>query len=91
VLEAILDPLHRAFQAQRDPGDQHLLGVEHHHLRPESAADEGRDHAHLAFGKAKHRRQPVADEDRRLGGVPDRQLFRLVVPVGDDSPRFHRV
>ena len=47
VLLAILGPLHGAAQPYRRPRDQHLLRVEHHDFRPETAAYERRDHAHL--------------------------------------------
>ena len=47
---------------------------------PESAADEGGNHLHLRFGQAEHAGQAVADGNRRLGRVPDRQLFALRIP-----------
>ena len=90
VLLAILDPLDRALELDRHPGDDDLLLVEHHDLRPEAAADEGRDDPDLVLGQPEHGGETVADRDRRLGGVPDRQPLGARVPVGDDTPVLHR-
>ena len=49
VLAAVAHPLDRPQQPQREPGDQHFFGVEHHDLRAEAAADERRHHPHLVL------------------------------------------
>jgi hypothetical protein len=90
VLGAILDPFDRPVQSDRQPGQQHLLGIEHHDLGAEAAADERRHHPHLALGHPQHGGQAVADHHRRLGGVPYRQPLGLGVPIGDDAARLDR-
>ena len=83
------------FEPDRHPGQQHFLGIEHHDLRAEAAADERRDHPHLALAQAQHAGQAVADEHRRLRGVPHRQLVGAAshcattprVSIGEDAPR----
>src|SRR6202034_4933920 len=37
-----------------------------------------------------HSGKPVAQEDRRLGGVPYGELVGAAVPIGDDAARFDR-
>jgi hypothetical protein len=81
VLRAVLDPLHRPAELDRHPGNQHLLGVEHHDLRAEAAADEGRDDPHLALREPEHRREAVADHHWRLRGVPDGEAIGFLVPL----------
>ena len=89
VLLAVLDPLDGAAEAHGDPGNEDLFRIEHHDFGAEAAADKGRNHAHLLFGEAEHRGKPVADGDRRLGGVPDGQLLVAWVPAGHDAAVFH--
>ncbi len=81
MLEPVLDPFHRTVEPHRDPRQRHLFRVEHHDLRPEAAADERRDHAHLPLAEAEHRGKAVANEHRRLRGVPDRHLVGAGVPL----------
>ena len=90
MLQPVLDPFDRPVQLHRRPGQQHFLGVEHHDLRPETAADEGRDDADLAFVEAKHAGKAVADEYRRLRGVPDRHLAGARVPLRDHAAGLDR-
>ena len=90
MLEPVFDPLDRAVEFFRRPGDHHLLGVEQHDLRPEAAADERRNHAHLPLVEAEHRGEPVAQEHRPLCRVPHRELVAAGVPVGDDAARLDR-
>ena len=44
----------------------------------------------MALGETEHGGNAVANWDRRLRGVPHRQLFALGVPTGDDAAVFHR-
>ena len=71
-------------------GSSHLLRIEQHDLRPEAAADERRDHPHLALAEAQHAGEPVAQEDRRLGGVPHGELAGARIPAGHDAARLDR-
>ena len=41
VLFAVFDPFHRTFELHGQPGQDHLFGVEHHDLGPESAPHKG--------------------------------------------------
>jgi hypothetical protein len=66
MLQPVFDPLHRPVQVARSPGDQHLLRIEHHDLRPEAATDCRSDDAHLALGEAEHRGEAVADHNGSL-------------------------
>ena len=94
MLEPVLDPFDRPVELHRHPRQQHLLGIEHHDLRAEAAADERRDHPHLPLAQAQHAGEPVAQEHRRLGRVPDRELIGARVPlattprvsIGDEMP-----
>ena len=90
VLEPVLDPLHRPAEAHRDPGKEHFVRIEHHDLGAEAAADERGDDPNLRLGEAQHGGEPVADRDRRLGGVPDGQLGRALVPVCQNPAVLHR-
>ncbi len=81
MLEPVLDPFHRTIELHRDPRQCDFFRVEHHHLRPEAAADERRDDADLMLAEAEHRRKPVANEHRRLRGVPDRHLVGAGIPL----------
>jgi len=81
MLQPVLDPFDRPVQPHRHPRQQHLLGVEHHDLGTEAAADERRDHADLALVEPEHGGEAVADEHRRLGGIPDRHLVGAAVPL----------
>ena len=90
VLPAVLDPFHRPVELHRRPRQHHLFRIEHHDLRAEAAADERRDHAHLPLAQAQHAGKAVANEDRRLGGVPHGELVGPAVPAGDDPARLHR-
>ena len=90
VLEAVLDPLHRPGERHADPRNQHLLWIEHHHLRTEAAADERRHYPHLVLAQPQHAGQAAADDDRRLRGVPHGQPFVVAVPVRHDAPGLHR-
>ena len=58
VLAPVLDPLHRPSEPLRGPGTSTLLGVEHHDLGAESAADERRDDPHLRLGRPSIRASP---------------------------------
>ena len=90
VLKPVFDPFHRTVEPHRDPGQCDLFRVEHHDLGAETATDKGRDDAHLPLAQAQHRGKPVADEDRRLGGIPDRHLAAARVPLGDHAARLDR-
>src|ERR1043166_2059928 len=90
VFAAIFDPFDGPIYLARDPGDHDLLRVVHHDLRAETAADEGRDHPNLRLRQSEHRREPVANRDRRLGGVPDRHLFGSRVPLRNDRAVLDR-
>ena len=90
VLLAIFGPLERPAETHRRPRQEQLLRIEHHDLRPEAAADERRDHLHLRLEQTQPLRQAVANRNRRLRGVPDRQLFRARVPSRDDGAILHR-
>ena len=95
ALQPVLDPLERPAEPHRGPGEEHLLGIEHHDLGPEPAADERRDHPHLRLEQAEHAGETVPDGNRRLGGVPDGELLGARVPRrrrcrGSRSPRRRR-
>ena len=90
VLGAVLDPLHRAAQADRRRGDHDLFGIEQHDLRAEAPADVGRDHLDAELGKAEEPRQAVLDRQRRLGGDPRPQHPCPRVVVGDDAAGLQR-
>ena len=90
VLLPILGPLERPLEPHRRPRQQQLLRVEHHDLRPEPAADERRDDAHLRFEQAEHLRQAVPDRNRRLRRVPDRQLLGPRIPFHRDGAVLDR-
>src|SRR6516162_10640001 len=44
---AVLDPFNGPLESDCHPGQQHLLGIEHHDLGAEAAADERSHHPHL--------------------------------------------
>ena len=90
MLEPVFDPFDRAVEFHRRPRDDHFLGVEQHDLRPKAAADERRDHPHLPFAQTEHAGEAVAQEHRRLSGVPYCHLIGARVPVGDYAPGLHR-
>ncbi len=90
ILRPVLDPLDGSLQLYGQPGDEHLLRVEHHDLGSKAAADERRDHAHLMFRQVEHGCQAIANRDGSLGGVPYRQPLAAFVPVGDNAPILHR-
>ena len=90
VFPPVLDPFHRPPQLPRQPGDDHLLGIEHHDLRPESATDERSHDTHLSFVETEHRGEAVANRDRCLGGVPDGQPAGTRVPFGNHTPVLDR-
>ncbi len=90
VLGTVLDPFDRLLEPEGEPGDQHLLGIEHHDLGAEAAADEGRHEPHLVLGEPEHGREAVAHRDRRLGRVPDRQLLDPCVPLRHDATVLDR-
>jgi len=90
MLKPVLDPLDRPVQFHRHPWQQHFLGIEHHDLRAETAADEGCDHADLPFVEAEHAGETVAHEHRRLCGIPDRHLVGARIPLRDDAAGFDR-
>ena len=90
MLGAILDPFDRPLQSYCQPGQQHLLGIEHHDLRAEAAPDERCHHPHLALGKLQYGGEAIADHHRRLRGVPYCQLLGLGVPIGNDTARLDR-
>jgi hypothetical protein len=54
ALLPVLDPLEGAPQAHGRPRQEHLLGVEHHDLGPEAAADERGDDSNLGLEQAQH-------------------------------------
>jgi hypothetical protein len=54
MLGAVLDPFDRRLQWHCEPGQQHFLGIEHHDLGTEAAADERRHHPHLALRQLQH-------------------------------------
>src|SRR6267378_2316156 len=90
MLKPVLDPLDRPVQFHRHPWQQHFLGIKHHDLRAETAADEGCDHADLPFVEAEHAGETVAHEHRRLCGIPDRHLVGARIPLRDDAAGFDR-
>ena len=89
ILLPVLDPFDRSLQLQGEPGDEHFFGVEHHDLGTKGAADEWRDDPHLVLGQTEHAGETIADGNRSLGGVPDRQPPTAVVPVCDHAPILH--
>ncbi len=90
VLGAVARPFDRSTEPDRRPGDEHLLRVEHHDLRPEAAADERRHHPHLVLREPEHRGETIADRDRRLRRIPDHQPLVAWIPRGDDRAPFER-
>jgi hypothetical protein len=87
---AVLDPLHRAAQAQRRPRHEDLLRIEQHHLGAEAAAHVGRHDLHLEFGQAEDPREAVLDRQRRLRGRPHLQHAGARVVLGGDAAPFDR-
>ena len=90
MLEPVLDPFDRPVEFHCRPRNHHLFGIEQHDLRPEAAADERRDHPHLPLAQAEHAGEPVAQENRRLGRIPDRELTGAGVPMRDDAAGLDR-
>ena len=92
ALAAALDPLHRP-AADRLAGEQREghVGVAED-LRPEGAADVGRDAAELVLGDS-HREDPdeQALDVRRLARHPDRVLVGARVVPADVAAGLHRV
>jgi len=84
----VLDPLHRPAELHGNPGDHDLLGIEHHDLGAESAADERGNHVHLALGQAEHRGEAVANGNRCLRRVPDGELGLGRVPSSNHAAVF---
>ncbi len=90
ILLAIFGPFDRPAEPHRRPGHEQLLGVEHHDLRAEAAADKRRHDPDLRLQQPELRREAVANRNRRLGRVPDGELFGLRVPLRDDRTILHR-
>ena len=57
---------------------------------PEAAADKRRDDADLRLEQTESSGQAVANRNRRLRRVPDRQLFRLRVPMREHGAVLDR-
>ena len=88
VLEAILEPPHRAAETSRQQRDQHVFGIDDQ-LGAEAAADVGRQHAHAM----RLEREQIADELAHLvgdlGRRPHRQEPGHRVVLGDEPSRLH--
>ena len=57
VFTPVFDPFDRALQFHGDPGQQHIIRLRAHDFGSKTAADEGGDHAHLAFSQSQARGQ----------------------------------
>ena len=86
VLGAGREPAHRPAELQRQPGDQHLLGVEVR-LGAEPAADLGGDGPEPLLRDPQDARHARLDAVRGLGGGPHRHP--VAVQPGRDRPRLH--
>ncbi len=90
ALQAVFDPLERPAQADRCPREQNLLGIKHHDLGPEAAADERSNDPHLRLEQPEHPGESVPYRDRSLGRVPDRELFQVGIPGSHHAAGFDR-
>ena len=90
VFVTVLYPFHRALQNGRAQGNYHLFRVAHQ-LRPESAANLGRDDAHTVVIAA----EQVADYPfypvGALRGSPQCQVIGGGIMAGDCAPAFDGV
>ena len=84
VLAPVLDPLHRAAQAEGGEADQQVLGVD---LAPhaEAAADVVLVELHGRGGQVEELRQPVAVPVRALGGAVQLQHAPRRVEAGEQA------
>ena len=90
VLLPVLGPLDRTAELHRRVRDQQLVGVEEHDLRPEAAADVGRDDLDLRLGQPEQHREAAADRGRRLRRVVDGQLAFAVDQRAQTARALHR-
>ena len=90
VLDPVLDVLDRATEFHRRQRHQKLVGVEHHDLLAEAAADIGGDDADLVLIDAEHGGQAAPHRQCRLRTVPDRELAGRRLPAGRDGAAFQR-
>ncbi len=90
ILQPIFDPLDRSTEHERRGGQREFLGMKHR-LRPERAADIGRDHANAMLGQTQRRHQQRTRAVRHLRGRPYRE--HVVVRIGprDQRPRLDRM
>ena len=91
MLATVLDPLDRAAEQAGGEGDQHLLRVDQEDLDAEAAANVRRDHGDRGLRQLELFGDHAAGRDRRLRGVPNRELIEACVVAGDDAPGLHRL
>ncbi len=89
MLAAILDPFHRPAELERGGRDDGLLRIEDG-LRPEAAADVGRDHADRFEFAAEELGEHAAADMRRLRARPDGQQIAHRIVARHDRAGFHR-
>ena len=87
---AVLDPFDRRAEQHGRRRHHQLLRIERV-LRPEAAADMGRDHAHLAFRKAERVDDDALGLVRHLGAVPDREQILGGVEAREHGARLDRM
>jgi hypothetical protein len=87
VLGSVLDPANGPTEAQREQGDQHILGVDVR-LHPEAPADVRAVDRDLLEWKPEQLCQHPLEDVGGLRRVPDRHAAGL--GRGDDSPRLER-
>ena len=85
-----LDPLDRTAELAREHERERFLRVDVE-LRPEAAADLGRDHAKLRLGNARHHRERDPRDVRDLRRRPHRQLAGRGERLHDQAAGLHRV
>ena len=89
MLAAVLDPLDRTAEAQRDRGNGNLFR-RRRHLLSKATAHLRRDDAHPRLGQAELARDHRAEEVRHLRRGPHRHLAVCALVVGEHAARFHR-
>ena len=89
MLAPVLDPAHRMADLQRDRGDRNVLRHDPV-LAAETAADIGRDHAHLVLRDAEHPRQRQALNLAALRRQIDDEFVEPVIPIGEHAAAFER-
>ena len=89
MLGAVLDPAHRMVELQRECRQDDLLGVEPR-LRPEPAADIGRDDPDGALVDAEDLAKGDPHGMRGLGRGIDHDLVQPMVAIGEHRTPFER-